>query len=135
MLRSDELKQEIASKESEIGHFRMMGDYNNRLRAEAELQTMREALETVTNKEREELRSFASAIRSSAPTGGTVIHGAGGYSPSETARLRNRGFNKLVLAGARGTPANLTPDERDAYYNISGSPGSPGQLEAVPSSP
>ncbi len=131
MKRSDELRQQIEAKRAEVGHYQYSGDYGNRLRAENELRTLQDALDAVARKEEENLRSFAAAVRGSTPTGATVIHN--GYSSTDMARLRNRAYNKLVLSGARGTPANLTPDERDAYYNISGSPGSPGQIEALPS--
>ena len=47
--------------------------------------------------------------------------------------LRNRAFNKLVLNPARSEPIPLTDEERSAYYNVTGSPGSPAQIESTPS--
>lgn len=143
MLRSDELKQKIDLKQGEIAHYRMALDYKNVSKATAELQLMQEALETAERKEREDLMSFAAAMKgvqgapsmmqATAPLGQPIMINSGGYSEAEQAKLRNRAFNKLVLSGARGVPAQLTEDEKYAYYNVSGSPGSPGQIEAVPS--
>ena len=42
--------------------------------------------------------------------------------------MRNRAFNKLVFNGIN---ARLTDAEHEAYYNVSGTPGQPGQIEAI----
>ena len=131
MLRSDQLKQQLESKRDALGHYRMAGDRLGALRVEDEMRLLESALENEERRERDELKSFVNVMRGAPPTG-SIVNGAGGYSESDTARLRNRAFNKLVLSGARGTPANLTDEERQAYFNVSGSPGSPGQIEAVP---
>ena len=47
--------------------------------------------------------------------------------------LISRAFNKLVINPIRNEPIPLTEDERHAYYNVTGSPGAPAQIEATPS--
>ncbi len=122
MKRSDELKLTIRDKEMDIGYYNRMKDYENERKAEAELQIMKEALESVERKEEENFRSL----------GGMLTAKASGLGMADREKLRNRAFNKLVFSRMKGEPAMLTEEEKMAYYNVSGSPGAPGQIESVP---
>ena len=139
-MKTWELRKAIADKEFEVESLRRKGD-RRWGQASTELSAMKDALEYNLQREEEELRALNQAVggglsrvneyRALAPSHFTPIENLG---TSENAkRLYNRAFNKLVLSGARQAPANLTDEERQAYYNVSGSPGAPGQIEAVPS--
>lgn len=139
-MKTWELRQAIADKEFEVESLRRKGD-RRWGQASTELSAMKDALEFNLQREEEEHRVLNQAVggglarvneyRALAPSHFTPIENRG---TSENAkRLYNRAFNKLVLSGARQAPANLTDEERQAYYNVSGSPGAPGQIEAVPS--
>lgn len=51
----------------------------------------------------------------------------------DKSKLISRAFNKLVINPVRNEPIPLTDDERNAYYNVTGSPGAPAQIETTPS--
>ena len=89
------------------------------------------------NIKRAENQAAINAELSREPAHNTLIKGA--LSPSSTSNnfvdqktLRIRAFNKLVLNPARNEPVPLTDEERNAYYNVTGSPGSPAQIESTP---
>ena len=132
MMRSDELKQSIGEKQTDIGYYHRMKDYENERKAVAELQIMKEALESVERKEEEDFRSLVAHAVPIADGCGHPIASGFGNTITDAGKLRNRAFNKLVFSRVKGEPPMLTEEEKRAYYNVSGSPGEPGQIEAVP---
>lgn len=122
MKKSDELKQAIAEKRTEVERLQNDGQLQSALNAADELNKLIDehkvalSLETATL---DEFKKHATPII--APN--TAV---------DKAALRNRAFNKLVLNPLRTNPIPLTDEERQAYFNVSGTPGSPGQIESVP---
>ena len=120
MKKTDELKLTIGEKKEELERLRAEGKREEMLNAADELKRLTEeykAEEAIESAEFMELRRKATPIQS--------------MRESDKV-LRNRAFNKLLLSPLRNEPAMLTEEEKRAYYNVSGSPGSPGQIESVP---
>jgi len=114
--KSDELKQEIAAKRAEVEAFRQENKLKEAKNASDELSKLVDECEVALAMEKSNFENFfKGAEQVDKPSGESI------------ATLRNRAFNKLVL----GRERYLTEDERKAYFNVSGSPGQPGQIESI----
>lgn len=122
MLKSDELKQEISAKRDEVEKFQQAEETDKAVKAAVELDKLCDALQIELAKEKSKFNDF---MKDAAPLSTFSA------SNIDEAKLRNRAFNKLVLNPLRNVPQPLTEEERNAYYNVSGSPGAPGQIESV----
>lgn len=118
MLKSDEIKQKITAKVEETERYRSAGKIAEAKNAAKEILKLKDELDVqLTLEKTEDEEFFASAVPASKPTGDNV------------ATLRNRAFNKLLF----NKFGRLTDEEKQAYFNVSGSPGQPGQIESVDS--
>lgn len=118
MLKSDELKKEIATKRVEVENFQREEKIPEAKKAAAELSKMVDEYDVAVAMERSNFENFLANAKHVNKTSG-----------DDEKTLRNRAFNKLVFN--RG---QLTDEERRAYFNVSneeGQPGSPGQIESV----
>lgn len=115
MKKTDELKIQISAKRDEIEKLQQEMQLDAAAQTADELNDMVTKYKIAAALEESDFKSFlANAVQIDTPA--TV----------DKAKLRNRAFNKLVFG--RG---NLTDEERAAYFNVTGSPGSPGQIESV----
>ena len=119
MKKTDELKREIDAKRQEVDRLQREEQIDAAFKASNELNEMMKEFEIAKSLEATDFNKFID---------GTKFN----IAPETTDKvvLRNRAFNKLVFDGKN---ARLTDAERDAYYNVSGSPGQPGQIEAISS--
>lgn len=122
MKKSDELKQALAAKREEVEKLQKAEDWNNALKAADELDKLCDELKVTLAMEQSNFENF---MKDATPIFST--------STIDKEKLRNRAFNKILFNPARIDPKPLTDEERDAYYNVSGSPGAPGQIESVDS--
>ena len=120
MLKSDELKQEILAKRAEVEKYQQAEEMTKAVKAAEELDAMLDNLKVELAKEKSKFENF---IKDATPVFS--------MSKVDETKLRNRAFNKLVLNPLRNVPQPLTDEERNAYFNVSGSPGAPGQIESV----
>lgn len=115
MKRSDEFKNAISEKSREIDQFQNNGEMSKAVAAADELNKLVDEYKVELAKESADFKNFkANATQVTTPA-------------VDTAKLRNRAFNKLVFGFG-----NLTDEERGAYFNVSGSPGQPAQVESIP---
>jgi len=128
MLKTDELKQEILAKRNEVEKYQQAEELEKAFNAAKELNSLIDKYEIELAKQKATFDKFFSAKDS----GGFSRIDTGNYDIAtpitDKAKLANRAFNKLLFN--RGP---LTDAERNAYYNVTGSPGSPAQIEATPS--
>ncbi len=127
MLKSDEIKKDIAAKRNEVEKFQQEMKTKDALKAANELEKLMDEYKIAVTMEQSDLQKFQDSVKKGnvtkiVPTNSTDI-----------AELRRRAFNKLVLNPARAEKQPLTDEERNAYFNVSGSPGSPAQIESTPS--
>lgn len=127
MLKSDEMKKYIAAKRNEVEKFQQEMKMKDAVKAAGELEKLMDEYKIAINMEQSDLQEFQDSVKKGnvtkiVPTNSTDI-----------AELRRRAFNKLVLNPARGEKQPLTDEERNAYFNVSGSPGAPAQIESIPS--
>ena len=115
MLKSDELKLTIKDKRVEVENFQREGKITEAKNAAAELTKLVDEYDVAIAMERSERDQM---LKNSSPA----------HAPTNenSATLRNRAFNKLLLGRGR-----LTDEEKQAYFNVSGSPGQPGQIESI----
>lgn len=115
MLKSDELKQAILKKKAEVENLQKEMKITDALSAAKELQSLTSELKIEIAKEEADFKNF---LKNASPLETN--------STFDAAKLRNRAFNKLVFGlGA------LTEEERGAYFNVTGTPGQPGQIESI----
>lgn len=115
MKKTDELKLQINAKRGEIEKLQQEMQIDAASKAADELNDMIREYKIAAALEESDFKSFsANAVQIETPA--TV----------DKAKLRNRAFNKLVFR--RGI---LTDEERAAYFNVTGSPGQPGQIESI----
>lgn len=122
MKKSDELKLKISDKYEEARKLQEEGKIQEALEFVKAAKGLRDELELALSLEAAEfdnLKRQATPITAAAPA-------------ADINTLCNRALNKLVLNPLRTNPIPLTDEEKRAYYNVSGTPGSPGQIEAVP---
>lgn len=115
MTKSTELKQEITAKAAALEKFQQSGDTANAVKVAEEINKISDELKIALAKETADFKDF-------------MEHKAPATPITDEAKLANRAFNKLLFN--RGP---LTDEERNAYFNVTGSPGSPAQIEATPS--
>ena len=117
MKKTDELKREINAKRQEVDKLQREEQMDAALKAAKELNAMCDELEIAKSLEASDFEKFNQQAKFNAE-----------QEPTDKAKLRNRAFNKLVFDGKN---ARLTDAEREAYFNVSGSPGQPGQVESI----
>lgn len=115
MTKSTELKQEITAKAAALEKFQQAGDTANAVKVAEEINKISDELKIALAKETADFKDF-------------MEHKAPATPITDKAKLANRAFNKLLFN--RGP---LTDEERNAYFNVTGSPGSPAQIEATSS--
>lgn len=115
MLKSDELKKEIATKRVEVENFQREEKIPEAKKAAAELSKMVDEYDVAVAMERSNFENFLANAKHVNKTSG-----------DDEKTLRNRAFNKLVFN--RGP---LTDEERRAYFNVTGSPGQPALVESI----
>ena len=118
MKKSDELKIAISEKSREINQFQDNGEMSKAVAAADELNKLVDECKVALAKESADFKNFmANATQVTTPA-------------VDTAKLRNRAFNKLVFGFG-----SLTDEERGAYFNVTnteGNPGTPGQVGVTP---
>lgn len=125
MKKSDELKMAINAKRAEVEKLQQEENITAAKNAASELNKLVDEYDIAVTKERADFENFLAKPK-------VQVGGAIGAVVSKNnavdnlATLRNRAFNKLVLN--RG---QLTDEERQAYFNVSGSPGQPAQIESI----
>lgn len=119
---SDEIKLEISAKKTEIENLQNEGKFQDALKAADDLNHLLDKLKIEEAKEKATFENFIKGGKTCVTTAETV----------DAATLRSRAFNKLVLNPLRMFPEPLTDEEKGAYFNVSGSPGQPAQIEAIP---
>lgn len=120
MKKSDELKLEIKAKREEVEKFQQEGEMAKAVKAAEELNAMADNLQIVLAKEKTDFENF---IQNAQPLASAPA--------MDKTKIYNRAFNKLLFNRLRDDPKPLTDEERATYYNVTGSPGAPGQIESV----
>ena len=118
MKKTDEMKQEINAKRAEVERLQQEQQIDAAVKAANELNKMVDEYNVQKAIEDSDFENFVKSTKTNVST-----------EPTDKAVLRNRAFNKLVF----GRENELTEAEREAYYNVSGSPGQPAQVESIPS--
>lgn len=126
MKKTDELKQAISAKRIEVENFQQEMKIKDAVKSADELEKLLDEYKVADSLEKTEFNNFINSMRTGNAAQVTPI-------VADEKTLRRRAFNKLVLNPARSEPVPLTDEERNAYYNVTGSPGSPAQIESVPS--
>lgn len=111
-----ELKQEITAKAADLEKYQQAGDIVNAVKVADEITAISNELKIEQARKESRFEDFLKHRKQVTP------------SITDDAKLANRAFNKLLFN--KGT---LTDDERAAYLNVTGSPGSPAQIESIPS--
>lgn len=117
MKKSDELKQAIAAKRAEVLNFKDTGKFEEAAKAAEELNDLNQKCKIELSLEEAEFKNFLNSNKTCITTPAAV----------DAAKLRNRAFNKLVFK-----LGDLTDEERNAYFNVTGTPGQPAQIESIP---
>lgn len=115
MKKSDELKKEIAAKRTEVENLQREEKITEAKNAAKELAKMVDEYDVAVAMEKSDFENFLKSAQQDKPSGDDI--------PT----LRNRAFNKLLF----NKFGRLTEEEKQAYYNVSGSPGQPGQIESI----
>ena len=115
MNQTDDLKQQIKAKRAEVEKLQQEMNLDLAAKAADELNDMVAKYKVAAALEEADFKSLIAHARPLEAT-----------APVDSATLCNRAFNKLVFR--RG---NLTDEERAAYFNVTGSPGQPGQIESI----
>lgn len=128
MKKSDELYLEIKAKKSEVEKLQQEMKIKSAAKVAEELDKIIDEYKIAVATEKSNLENFKKKVENGQATCITT-------TPLNNAELRRRAFNKLVLNPAREEEQRqpLTDEERNAYFNVSGSPGSPAQIETTPS--
>lgn len=116
MKKSDEMKREITAKRQELDRLQREEQMDAATKAAEELTNMVNEYNITKALEDSDFEKFQNQSKANVAD-----------EPKDKAVLRNRAFNKLVLQSGA-----LTEAEREAYFNISGSPGQPAQVESIP---
>lgn len=116
---TDELRQQIDAKRAEMDKLEEEEKLDEAVNAADELNALIDKYKIAQAKEQADFENFKRAVDSGNVTVITP-------NADNTAKLRNRAFNKLVLG--RGM---LTDEERNAYFNVTGSPGQPALIESI----
>lgn len=122
MLKSDELKKELDAKIKEVEKLQSEQKLQEAKAASKDILRLKNEYDTALNLEKAQFENFLQNKK-------LVYSPTGNNASNDAKKLRNRAFNKLVFN--RGN--TLTDDERVAYFNVSGSPGQPGQIESIDS--
>ena len=117
MKKSDELKQAIAAKRAEVLNFKDTGKFEEAAIAAEELNVLNQKCKIELSLEEAEFKNFLNSNKTCITTPAAV----------DAAKLCNRAFNKLVFK-----LGDLTDEERNAYFNVTGTPGQPAQIESIP---
>jgi len=118
---SDEIKLEISAKKTEIENLQNEGKFQDALKAADDLNHLLDKLKIEEAKEKATFENFLKGGKTCVTAPEAV----------DAAKLRSRAFNKLVLNPLRMFPEPLTDEEKSAYFNVSGSPGQPAQIESI----
>lgn len=117
MLKSDEIRKEITAKVAETEKYRNEGKIAEAKNAAQEILKLKDELDVQLTLEKTEDEEFFARAK-------PVNENAGEL---DNATLRNRAFNKLLF----NKFGRLTDAEKRAYFNVSGTPGQPGQIESI----
>lgn len=117
MRKSTEIKKAINAKVAEVEQFQHAGKIAEAKAGAKELLKLKDDYDVQFALEQSELTNF---IRDAAPADKKI-------SGDNATTLRNRAFNKLLFTKF----GRLTDEERQAYFNVSGTPGQPGQIESI----
>ena len=121
MKKSDELKLALNERRAEAEKLQGEGRIDEALRVADTFKALKNEIDLAVKLEETQLEDFlkgANPIEEKTSVDEKVLF--------------NRACNKLLFNPARPNPIPLTDAEKRAYRNVSGSPGSPGQIEAVP---
>ena len=119
MKKTDELRQKMAAKKLEVTNFQKDNKIEDAVKAAEELKILNQQFQIEKALEDATFENFMKHKEQVTPTA------------TDAATLRKRAFNKLVLNPARKEPIPLTDEERAAYFNVTGSPGQPAQIEGI----
>ena len=119
---SDEIRQQINAKVEEINNLTNAGKIDEAYTEKDNLKKLRQTLAIEVEKENVEFDNFMKGD----------IYKIVPNAPQDAAKLRISAFNKLLFNPLRTFPQPLTDEEKKAYFNISGSPGQPAQIESIP---
>lgn len=119
MKKTDELRQAMAAKKLEVTNFQKDNKIEDAVKAAEELKILNQQFQIEKALEDATFENFLQHKEQVAP------------STNDAAKLRTRAFNKLVLNPLRTFPEPLTDEEKNAYFNLSGSPGQPALIENI----
>ena len=117
MLKSDEIKKDMDAKAAEVEKYRQEGKLAEAKAGAKELLKLKDDYDVQFALEQSDFENF---IRNAAPANEDT-------GELDNATLRNRAFNKLLF----NKFGCLTDAEKRAYFNVSGTPGQPGQIESI----
>ena len=120
---SDEIRKEIGELKNQIETLQKEEKYKDALHLADKLNNKYDQLKIEVAKEKAELENFLKGD----------IYKIVPNAPQDAAKLRISAFNKLLFNPLRTFPQPLTDEEKNAYFNVSGSPGTPAQIGATPS--
>lgn len=119
MLKSYELAKKINAKKKEIENLQSNKNFKDAVKVAEDLDQLLDEYQIAISIEKADFDEFIKTAEPLEP-----------YTEPATdkAKLANRAFNKLLFNRGR-----LTDEERNAYFNVTGNPGSPAQIETTPS--
>ena len=117
MTKTDELRKKMAAKKAEIENLQKENKIEDAVKAADELKVLNQQFQVEKALEDATFENFLKHKELVTPTNDT--------------KLRNRAFNKLVLNPLRTFPEPLTDEEKNAYLNLSGTPGQPALIEGI----
>lgn len=123
MKKSDELKMALSDKYAEAKKLQDAGKIKAALEIVNAAKSLKDEIDLALKLEAAEVNDFKRQA--------TPINAPHAVTDEET--IRRRAVNKILLNPGRTNPIPLTDEEKRVVYNVSGSPGSPGLIESVPS--
>ena len=124
---SDEIRMEIVELKNQIETLQKEENYKDALQVADKLDKKLDQLKIEVAKEKAEFDEFMKDAMNG------NVYKIIPNPPEDSAKLRISAFNKLVLNPLRGEfRVPLTDEEKNAYFNVSGSPGTPAQIGATP---
>lgn len=119
MKKSDEIAQKINAKRLELENYKRDEKYTEAQAVAEELNKLVDEYNVEVALEKSDFENLVNEFETEMQNGKKA-------TKTDEKTLCNRAFNKLVFN--RGS---LTDEERQAYLNVTGSPGQPGQIESI----
>lgn len=120
MKKSNEIAQKINAKRLELENYKRTEKYTEAQSVATELNKLVDEYNVQAALEKSDFENLVNKFEAEMKNGKKK-------PPDDEKKLCNRAFNKLIF----GREKYLTDDERQAYLNVTGSPGQPGQIESI----